>query len=205
MFCGGAPRPLERIIRQHSALSTENFVPIIYTQNQMFANIFFDRMLNFLQNFEKRFGQIQDSYPITYYRPLSNSRRQPTLPTPNPVSRRSNKRRLFLSVAVRYHPLSPVAQRSSLLPDRRTANHRHPPASTPNPVSRHTNQPPTYKSYKSYRSYFFGGSRVCSPARQAYCQSSHSANPPHQTPSLAAPKGGVCFCPLLSVIVRFLR
>ena len=43
----------------------------------MFANIFFDRMLNFLQNFEKRFGQLQDSYPITYYRPLSNSRRQP--------------------------------------------------------------------------------------------------------------------------------
>ena len=28
---------------------------------------------------------------------------------------------------------------------------------------------------------------VFSPARQAYCQSSHSATPPHQTPSLATP------------------
>ena len=67
----------------------------------MFANIFFDRMLNFLQNFEKRFGQIQDSYPITYYRPLSKSRSTGSPPTPNPVSRRTQRRRLFLSVIVR--------------------------------------------------------------------------------------------------------
>ena len=124
MFCGGAPRPRERIIRQHSALSTENFVPIIYTQNQMFANIFFDRMLNFLQNFEKRFGQIQDSYPITYYRPLSKSRSTGSPPTPNTGSRHTNKRRPFLSVAVRYRPLSPVAQGSALLPGKRTAKYR---------------------------------------------------------------------------------
>ena len=136
MFCGGAPRPRERIIRQHSALSTENFVPIIYTQNQMFANIFFDRMLNFLQNFEKRFGQIQDSYPITYYRPLSKSRSTGSPPTPNTGSRHTNKRRPFLSVAVRYRPLSPVTQGSFLLPDRRTANHRTPP--TPHKIPQKT-------------------------------------------------------------------
>ena len=138
MFCGGAPRPLERIIRQHSALSTENFVPIIYTQNQMFANIFFDRMLNFLQNFEKRFGQIQDSYPITYYRPLSKNRSTGSPPTPNPVSRRPQRRfsphqTPSLATPISPRPISPISligliflvtQGFYLLPDRRTAK-RH--------------------------------------------------------------------------------
>ena len=82
----------------------------------------------------------------------------------------------------------------------------HPKAflATPSIVSRHTKKPPTYKSYKSYRSYLIGGSRVISSARQAYCQQPPSANSPHQSSSLAAPKGGVRFCLLLSVIVRFL-
>ncbi len=54
-----------------------------------------------------------------------------------------------------------------------------------NAVSRRTNKPPTYKSYRSYESYFFGDTRVLSHARQAHNQEPSPATP---KPSLATPK-----------------
>ena len=86
------------------------------------------------------------------------------------------------------------------------ANHRTPAAShTKHRLSPHPKAASVFVRCCPLSSVVSGDTRVCSPARQAYCQQPPSASPPHQEPPLAAPKGDVRFCPLLSVIVRCLR